>query len=155
MADIIFNTGKKKIVDHNDADTINLLSNTIKVMLVDTTYVGNADDDFVDDGTSNDPQSKELTGVSGYTGGFAGSGRKTLAGKTITTNDTADRAEFDANDVTWTALGVGGTIGSVIMYKNGTADTDSQLIAKFDVTDTPTNGSDITVQWNAAGLLNF
>lgn len=154
MADIFFNTGKKKIVDHNDADTINLLSNTIQVMLVDDTYVGNADDDLVDDGSANDPASKEIA-VTGYTAGFGGTGRKTLAGKTITTDDANDRVEFDANDVTWTALGAGATIGAIILYKRNTADTDSQLIAKFEVTDTPTNGSDITAQWNTEGLLNF
>lgn len=154
MADIFFNTGKKKIVDHNDADTINLLSDTIQVMLVDATYTGNADDDFVDDGIAGDPQSHEIA-VTGYTIGFGGTGRKTLAGKTITTDDANDRAEFDANDVTWTTLGTGATIGAIILYKRNTVDTDSQLIAKFDVTDTPTNGSDITAQWNVEGLLNF
>lgn len=154
MADIFFNSGKKKIADHDDADTINLLSNTIQVMLVATTYTGNADDDFVDDGGANDPASHEIS-VTGYTPGFGGTGRKTLAGKTIVTDDANDRAEFDANDVAWTALGTGATIGSVILYKRNTSDSDSQLIAKFDVTDTPTNGGDITVQWNSEGLLNF
>lgn len=123
-------------------------------MLVDSSYTGDVDNDWVDDGTASDPQSKEIA-VTGYTIGFSGTGRKTLAGKTITTDDTNDVAIMDANDVTWTALGTGATIGAAILYKRGSADTDSQLIAKFDLTDTPTNGSDVTIQWNALGLLNF
>jgi hypothetical protein len=88
-------------------------------------------------------------------GGFAGSGRKTLAGDTLTTDDANDVVMFDANDVTWTALATGATIGAVLLYKNGAADSDSQLIAKFDVTNAATNGSDVSAQWNTAGLLNF
>ncbi len=154
MADIFFNTGKKKIIDHTDADTIDLLGDTIQAMLVDDTYTGATTHDFVDDSIAGDPESHEIA-VTGYTIGFGGTGRKTLSGKTITNNDGSNRTEFDANDVTWTALGTGATIGAVIVYKRNTVDTDSQLIAKFDVTDTPTNGSDITIQWNSAGLLNF
>lgn len=152
--DIFFTTGKRKIVDHSISGTINLLTDTLKVMLVDSTYTGNADDDFVDDGTANDPASHEIS-VTGYTPGFSGSGRKTLAGATMTTDDTNDVVVFDANDVTWTALGAGATIGAVILYKNGTSDTDSQLIAKFDPTNAATNGSDVTAQWSTSGLINF
>jgi hypothetical protein len=154
VADIFFNTGKLKIIDHSNADTISFLSDTIQVMLVDDTYSGATTHDFVDDGIAGDPQSHEIA-VTGYTIGFSGTGRKTLSGKTITNNDGSNRTELDANDVPWTALGAGATIGACIVYKRGSADTDSQLIAKFDVTDTPTNGSDIAIQWNAAGLLNF
>ncbi len=154
MADIMFNTGKLKIANHNDADTVNLLSDTIEVMLVDSTYVGNADDDFVDDGGATDPESKEIS-VTGYVPGFGNSGRKALAGRTITTDDVNDRAEFNANDVTWSSLGSGATIGSIILYKKGASDALSQLIGKFDIADLATNGSDITAQWDAEGLLHF
>ena len=154
MADIFYTDAKRAIADNSAADTINLVGTTVKVMLVDSTYVGNVDDIFIDDGSANDPQSHEIS-VTGYTGGFAGSGRKSLASKTLTSDFTNDRAEFDAADVTWTALGTGATIGAAILIKERTADTDSQIIAKFDLTDTPTNGGDITVSWNVEGLLNF
>lgn len=152
--DLFFNSGKRRIVDHSIANTINLLTDTLKVLLVASTYTGNADDDFVDDGTANDPASHEIS-VTGYTPGFAGSGRKTLAGVTITTDDTNDVVVVDANDVTWTTPGVGATIGAAVVYKNGSADTDSQLIAKFDVTNQATNGTDVTLAWSTSGLLNF
>lgn len=154
MADIFFTRGKKAIVSPNDADTINLLSDTLKVMLVNSTYTGVAEDQYVDDGTANDPASHEIS-VTGYTPGFSGSGRKTLAGATLTTDDTNDVVVFDANDVTWTTLAAGATIGAILLYKNGTSDADSQLIAKFDVTNAATNGTDVNAQWNTAGLLNF
>jgi hypothetical protein len=107
---------------------------------------------FVDDGSANDPASHEIA-VTGYTAGFSGTGRKTLASKTITTDNTNNRASFDAADITWTALAAGATIGSVALYMRGSADTDSRLIAHFDVTDTPTNGGDITLQWHSTGVL--
>lgn len=154
MANILFTKARELIANHNAAGTINLLSDTLKVMLVDDTYVGNADDQFVDDGTANDPASHEIS-VSGYTGGFGGAGRKTLAGKSIAPDFTDDVAYFDANDVTWTALGAGATIGAALLIREGTNDADSRVIAKFDVTDTPTNGGDVTLVWHADGLLQF
>jgi hypothetical protein len=154
MADIRYQSGIKKIIDHNDADTINLLSDTLQVMLVDATYTGDADNDWVDDGTANDPASHEIA-VTGYTAGYAGTGRKTLAGKTLTVDDVNNVVIFDATDVVWTALGAGATIGAVILYKRGASDAASQLIAKFDVTDGATNGTDVTQQWSASGLIDF
>jgi hypothetical protein len=38
VADIFFTTGKRKIVDHSISGTINLLTDTLKVMLADSTY---------------------------------------------------------------------------------------------------------------------
>lgn len=154
MADFFYNTGKRKIADHTISGHIDFLADTIQVLLVADTYTGNVDDDFVDDGSANDPASHEIS-VTNYTPGFSGSGRKTLASKAFTTNDTNDRVEFDAADVTWTALGTGATIGGAVVYKRGTADTDSQLIAFFDLTNTPTNGGDISVSWSSTGLFHF
>lgn len=133
--------------------TIDLISDTTKLMLVDTSYTYDPDHEVVDNGANNatDPSFNELVATS-YTGGFAGAGRKTL---TITggENDTNNRADFAIADVTWTALGggVNDTIGGAILIKEGTNDTDSRLIAFFDLTDTPTNGSDVTLDFNALG----
>lgn len=134
-------------------NTLNLLSDTIKVMLVDASYTGNRDDDFVDDGSANDPQSHELSGT-GYTGGFAGSGRKTLASKTITEVDASDRAEFTAANVTWTAINAG-TIGGLVLIKEITNDAASLVIAFLDPSDLVTNGGDVTAQWSGSGILQF
>lgn len=153
MADLFFTNGKKKIIDHNDADTINLLSDTIQAMLVSSAYVGAAGDGFVSFG-AGDPAGSEIS-VAGYTSGFAGTGRKTLGGKTITVDNVNQRAVFQANNVVWTALGAGATIGAVIIYARRGSDALSPLIAKMSITPQATNGTDVTAQWNTNGILTF
>jgi hypothetical protein len=150
MASIVYNTAKQLMAD----GTIDLDTNTIKVMLVTSTYTPDKDHDYVDAGGASDPCDAEID-VTGYTRGFNGAGRKTLASADVTTDKTNDRAEFDATDVTWTALGSGATIAGAILIKEGTSDADSRLIAYIDLTDTATNGGDITIQWNAEGILQL
>jgi hypothetical protein len=131
---------------------INLLTDTIKVMLVSNTYTADKDHDFVSSITGG--TSKELTGT-GYTAGFGGSGRKTLASKTVTQNNSTDVAIFDAADVTWTGINAG-TVGYVVVIKEVTSDSDSPIIAIHDLaTDVVTNGGDYTVQWASDGVLKL
>ena len=83
--------------------------------------------------------------------------RKALTGEVVNEDLTNDRAEFDAADVTWTALGgaANDTIGAAIIFKFITDDTDSIPIAYIDLTDTTTNGGDITLSWNVEGILQL
>lgn len=124
---------------------IDMDSDTLKLMLVKSSYTATKADVSVAYGVSSNPNTEELS-VSGYTGGFAGSGRKTV---TITqqVNDGANRVEFAIDDQTWTSLAAGQTIGGAILYKHLTNDTSSTLIAFFDLTDTPTNGGNITLDF--------
>lgn len=131
------------------AAMISLTGDTLKVMLVTSGYTFNPDDRFVSSASGSE------ISVTGYTGGFGGSGRKSLASRTLSADDTNDRGAFDAADVTWTALSSGATIAAAILFKELTSDALSPMIAYFDITDTPTNGGDITVQWNSAGLLTL
>lgn len=127
--------------------TYTWLSSTIKGMLVKSGYTPNVDHDFVSDGAG----ANELT-VSGYTGGFAGAGRKTLASKTITTVDGSDRSEFSSAGLSWTALAAGETIEAVVLiFETGGADSAARVIAYCDVTDTPTNGGDVTINPGTGG----
>ena len=143
MASFVYNTGAKELLDEIDFNT-----DVLKIMLVTSGYVANRDDDVVDAGGANDPVDHEIA-VSGYTGGWGGSGRKT-ATLTHEVDKTNDRAEIDIADLTWTALGTGATIAAAILIKEGGAnDTTSRLIAYFDITDTPTNGGDITLDFDA------
>lgn len=84
--------------------------------------------------------------------------RKALASQTVTRDDPNDRAEIDAVDVVWTALGVGTRqcIG-MIVYKHVTSDADSIPIAYIDTGGFPFdgNGGDVTMQWNAEGILQI
>ena len=77
--------------------------------------------------------------VSGTTN-EAAAGRKTLTGITVTVNDTLDRVEIDAADVTWTSP-TGNPVGAlVICYDpDNTTGTDADLIpvTKADATWSP------------------
>ena len=143
MANTFYNRAKKEIADN----TIDLLNDTIKVMLVDDTYTVNPDHDFVDMGGTADPIDAELSGT-GYE-------RKTLANKSITEDDANDRASFDADDVTWTSIDAG-TANAAIIFKDTGDDTTSVLIAYID-DDFPitTNGGNLTIQWNADGIITL
>ena len=152
MASIIYNRAKKEIMD----GTIDLLADTIKAMLVTSSYVADPDNDFVDAGGANDPVDHELSGT-GYAAGWAGAGRKTLASKTATEDDANNRAEFLAANLAWTAINAG-TAAAVIIFKNGTSDdTTSKLIAYIDSGGFPivTNGGDLNITWNAEGILQL
>jgi len=130
---------------------VDLLNDTVKVMLVGTGYTPDPDHDYVDSITGG--TSKELSGT-GYTGGFGGSGRKTLGSKAVTKDNANDVSYFDAADVTWTAIDAG-TVGFVAIIVEGTSDADSPLLCVVDVSpDVATNGGDYTVQWAAGGIFD-
>lgn len=133
----LYNEAKKQILN----GSIDLDTSTLKVMLVKSTYIFDADHAAVDDGTANDPQSHEIS-VTGYA-------RQALAGRVVDKDTANDFGYLDANDTVFAALATGQTIGGVIIEKDTGVDTTSIPIAYYDVTDTPTNGSDITIQWAA------
>jgi hypothetical protein len=141
MTDFAYNRGSKDLWD----GTIALLTDTIKVMLVAAGYVANRDDDVVDAGGANDAVDHEISGT-GYVAGWGGSGRKTLASKTITEDDANDRSSFDCADVTWTAIDVATEPSQLLMIKEGGAnDTTSRIITHHDFV-VVTNGGDVTAQ---------
>lgn len=151
MADLTYNRARTDILDGD----IDLLTGTIKAMLVGSGYTANKDDVFVDDGGANDPIDEELSGT-GYAAGFAGAGRKTLGSKTVTQDDANDRAEFDFADLSWTGIDAG-TADAMIVYHHITSDAASQLIAYNDSGGWPktTNGGDLNVTVNAEGFLHL
>ena len=77
---------------------------------------------------------------------------QTLGSKTRTKNTTDDRIVYDAADPTWTAVAGGSTIGWCVVFKFVTIDGDSIPIFVIDLADTATNGSDITVTFDATGI---
>lgn len=113
----------------------------VDILLVDDTYVFNADDNFVSDVSAD-----ELS-----TTNYA---RDDMTSRTVTEDDTGDRVVFDAADNTWSALGPGTggpTIGGAVIFDN-TAGSDAarELIAFIDLANTTVNGGDFTIQWNAS-----
>jgi len=150
MANYVTNRGKFL------AGTVDLDASTFRVMLLSTSFTSDDAQNLVDDGTTTDPQSYEIS-VGGYS-------RQSL-GLTAFEDDTNDFAGLDGADSTFTALAAGATVGWACVYRystsgspNTTSDTGQEVIALYDVTDTPTNGGDITIQWastSAGGVLKL
>ena len=131
---------------------IDLDTTTLKLMLVDDTYTFDPDQLAIDNGTVDDALSHEIVATS-YTGGWGGSGRKT-ATVTLTQNTASNRVDGAIADLTWSSIGgaTNDTIGGAILMKSGSSDdTTSIPICFFDVTDTPTNGGSITLDFTALG----
>jgi hypothetical protein len=169
MANALYNKAKEEIAD----GVINMETDTIECMFVDSGYTFNADHLVVDNGADdatdpsyNEPGAPGAPAITNYTGGHAGAGRHAMNTSGAWSTDQAnDRAEFDADDPsTWTSLGNGAnnTIQAILVIKRGaTNDTDARLIAHIDTsTGSPslpftTNGSDLTLNINAEGLINL
>lgn len=156
-SNLVYNGFKSAIMGIPTSGTpvarVDVIADTLKVMLIGTgtPYTADADHRFV-----STPVASEIS-VTGYTGGFGGAGRKALASRTLSADDTNDWGIFDAADLTWTALGSGATIGGAVLFKELTSDALSPLIAYFALTNTATNGGDITIQWSPSpsGLLTL
>lgn len=130
-------------------------TDTLKLALMDDSFVFDHDDQFFDNGGDdvNDPSEHELVATN-YTGGFGGAGRKTVS-VTVSNDKTNNRVIGVLGDLTWSALGGASndTIGGALLIKEGTSDLDTLVLGFLDLTNTPTNGSDITLDFNdlAAG----
>lgn len=141
---LVYNEGAMQLSSNG---SVSWSADTIDIILVKASYTPNVDDAIAT------VVAGEITGVSGYTGGHAGAGRKTLASKTKTKSDANDRVTFDAADPSAWTLGVGDTVGGAVIIKRGSSsDTDAVPICHLNFTDTPTNGSTFTVSFDANGI---
>lgn len=155
MANGVFNRGFTIV------SAFDMTATTFRLMLVSTGYVFNPDHDFVNSNTSSgvngEPKVFEIT-VAGYA-------RQNMT-LTKFEDDTNDFAGLDSADITFTALAAGQTVGGAVLFvysSSGTlgagqttGDSGQNLVAFYDVTDTPTNGGDIQIQWastSAGGTL--
>lgn len=139
MADVIYNSFKKKIMD----GSIDLDTDTIKVALVTSSYTPNQDlHDFFDDVTN------EVSGT-GYSAGGA-----SLANKAVTQDNTNNKGVFDADDVTWSTSTI--TARGAVLYKSTGTPSTSALICYIDFgSDKSSAGGNFTIQWNASGILTL
>ena len=139
MADVIYNAFKKNIMN----GSIDLDTDTIKVMLTTSTYAPNQDNDTYMNQVTN-----EVTGT-GYTAGGA-----TLANEAVTQDNTDNEGVLDADDVTWSTSTI--TARYAVIYKSSGASTTSPLICCIDFgADKSSSGGNFTIQWNAEGILNL
>jgi hypothetical protein len=111
------NGGLKRIMD----GTLNLSTATLKFMLLGIAYVPDPDHEFASSLTAH-----ELNGT-GYTGGFGGGGRKTLAAKvSLRTTRTTARP---STAPTPCGRADAGTVGTVAIITEITNDAASPVIA--------------------------
>ncbi|HUX15384.1 MAG TPA: hypothetical protein VMW52_02870 [Phycisphaerae bacterium] len=142
MASFIYTHAKAEILKGN----IDLVNDDIRVLLVMTNTTADTEKD-VDD-------IDELTTLDEMDG--ANYARKALTGEAVSEDEANDRGEFDADDVTWSALGDGTRqIAAAIVYKFLTIDIDSIPIAYIDDSPYPLDpgGADHVIQWNAEGII--
>lgn len=116
-------------------------------------------------GADEDPDFQFLSSLTGVAGvaEFTGTNyaRQTLGTMTITYDATNNRILLDAADAVFANLGVAdgtdGTVRAVVVYRRVGADdttpADDPLYFLFDVTDTVTNGQNLTIAWSASGML--
>lgn len=145
MANFVYNYGKFLLANGG----LNLITDNVALLLVSTGYENSNTVAFLADAnTVHEVATYEVTTstVSGYA-------RQALTSKSVAETDDAGTsngfAYFKAANVTFSTLGTGNTIGGAILFKQGADNNASPLIAFYDVTDTPTNGGDITIQWAA------
>ena len=135
---MIFNKYQAEILKGN----INLLTDTIKVALLDNTYTPHQFHNYF-----SDVNSHEVSGT-GYT-----VGGKALTGKSVTQDDIEIKGKFDANDTTWYNSTI--TARYAILYKDTGASSSSPLIEVIDFSeDKSTSSQDFTLKWNVDGIIN-
>ena len=134
MANAVYPLAKKALLD---AD-IDLLVDTIKIVLYDSGYTYSTAHDNLDD----------------ITAGARVATSSALASKTTT------GGAFDAADVTYTAL-TGDTVTSWVLFKDSGTESTSKLIAYFDTVSgggafsfTP-SGGDLTLSFGASGIFTI
>lgn len=126
----------------NGTSVVDLDTDTIKAMFVDhADDTPTIADDFIDDILS----AARVPAIAAA---------PALGTRTV---GTVAAGVFDAADTTFTAL-TGDAVESLILFKDTGSEATSKLIAFWDTATglplTP-NGGDVTVQWNASGILQF
>ena len=148
--DLVFNAARRAIFNQ----TLDLVNDEIKVMLVNPEFLPDPDMEFVDDGTLISPINFEVDGT-GYESGNMGSGRLILGGKSISQDNNTDKARFFASDLIWNPINVG-LVGAAVMIREGiTDDTESLLIAHIMSGGFPqnTDGGQLDLRWSPTGIL--
>lgn len=138
MSQVVYNRAK------DDMAEAYLSGRTLKMLLLKTTAAGAFSPDI-------DTVAALLAVGSVAECDFTNYSRKTLASVTSTEDDTNDRANIDAANITWTAAGgaLNNTPAAAVIYDATTDTSDSTriLVAYYDTNfgSVATNGGDYTV----------
>lgn len=123
---------------------VNLATADVRAILVMTNTTADTEEDteFIGDFTTLD----EMDGAN-YV-------RIALANETVNLDTINNRAEFDADNITWTALGAGTRdVAALLIYIHVTNDTDSwPFVYIDDQFPFSANGGDLTINFNAEGI---
>lgn len=146
MASIIPNSFKGRLMGDTAqiSTAINLAADTIKLMLVTSSYTPDADADvFIDDVSAN-----EVAASGSYS---AGGATLTVAGST---DDTDDEGVFDATDVSFTNATI--TARYAVIYKDTGTPSTSPIICVIDFgsNQISTLGT-FAITFAAEGILNL
>jgi hypothetical protein len=149
MASFVFNEFKRAVsVGEIDLDA----TDDIRAVLVMTTTTF---------GTDYDINTMSGTATPGYCDGanHDSTNGHSLAAEAITeVTGATGYAKFAATNLTFTALGAGASNNvALVLFKWITAIGSSMPIAYIDTGGFPFNGNggDVTIQWNANGILQF
>lgn len=129
---------------------VDMQSNDMRVALVMTNTTADTEDDV--------NTIAGFTTLDEYDGTNYTSGGAALTGETVVEDPTNNRAYFDANDLTFTALGAGTRQAqAALLYKFQTSLGASLPVAFIDTGGFPFagNGSNVTIQWNANGIVQL
>lgn len=140
-------TGKlfAKVLSAAFNEEIDLLDDTIKVMLTDDNYVPNQDThEYLDDITD------EISGT-GYSAGGA-----TLGSKTITYTAGSNEWVFDGADVSWATSTLTDVATAVVYDSTPGSDATRPLICyQTESVPVSTAGGTLAVVWAAAGIVKI
>jgi hypothetical protein len=138
---LLYNQWKEQVL----LAVYNFSSDTIKLTL-HTGYTPNIDSHQV----WADVSATEYTTAANYT-----AGGKTLASLAVSQDNTNDRGEVDAADVTWTSLGplTPATPSHAILWDDTPTSPADPLIGYWELGTTATNGGNYTLQFGSEGFL--
>lgn len=133
MANAVYPKYKEAVIQASSGSS---LAGTLKAVLIDTAdYTYNAAHDFYDDVSAGAVGTPGTIGSKTYTNGL-----------------------LDGADVTFTAV-TGDPCEAIILFLDTGTPSTSRLVAYLDtsVTGLPVtpNGTDITIAWNASGIVQF
>lgn len=140
MASVVYNSFKRDIMN----GSIDLDTDTIKVMLVTSSYAAD-----IDAHTKRSNITNEVSGTGYSAGGVA------LGSLAVTVDNTDDEGVFDAADTTWTSSTI--TARGAVLYKSrGGASSADELICYIDFgADKISDAGDFVIQWNTEGIINL
>jgi len=144
MADFVYDNAKEQLL----LGALDFSTDDMRVALLMTNTTADTEKAAATVGGFTTPD--DFDG-SGYTAGGAA-----LAGEAVTEDGANNRGEFDATNLTFSALGAGTrNIAGALLYKFVTNFNSSIPIAWIDSGGFPVtaNGGDITLNWNAEGLI--